>query len=193
MIDDDIGKALRVDPSPEFLVRVRARVAEEPQPSAWRWSWPLAGAAALAAAIVIAAVVSRPEPKTTSAPQVVPAVVQAFSPATPDVAQAFRPAKPASEGAPAAGPTTAGLKLSTPPVMPGPATAAAPEILIDTRERQVLLRLIAAARDGRVELLAAQTGTMAAATELAPVADIVIPPIAIDPLAPLSGAEGVRP
>ena len=51
MIDQEIRDALKVEPSPEFLARVRTRIANEPAPSAWRWSWTFAAAGALAAAL----------------------------------------------------------------------------------------------------------------------------------------------
>src|SRR5260370_303237 len=51
MIDQEIRDALNVDPSPEFLARVRTRVANEPEPSTWRWSWTIATVGALAAAV----------------------------------------------------------------------------------------------------------------------------------------------
>jgi len=36
MIDGEIRRALDVDPSPEFLARVRTRIAAEPSPSTMR-------------------------------------------------------------------------------------------------------------------------------------------------------------
>ncbi len=60
MIDDEIKDALNVDPSPEFLARVRTRIANEPAPPAWRGSWTLAAAGAMAAVVVVAVIVSRP-------------------------------------------------------------------------------------------------------------------------------------
>ena len=71
--------------------------------------------------------------------------------------------------------------------------AAQPEVLIDPRERRALLQLIAGVRDGRIDLSAAQRSVTQVPTELDPVTDIVIAPLTIDPLAPVSGAEGVRP
>jgi hypothetical protein len=56
-LEREIESLLAVDPSPEFLARVRTRLAEEPAPSRWqfRWSFLLlpAAAAAILAMIVL--------------------------------------------------------------------------------------------------------------------------------------------
>jgi cytochrome c556 len=52
-IDSTLATALAVEPSPEFLARVRMRIASEPDPSDWRFSWVFA-AGACTIAIVIA-------------------------------------------------------------------------------------------------------------------------------------------
>ena len=53
-IDRALAKALAVDPSPEFVARVRMRIATEPEPSDWRFSWVFAaGACTLAIAITV--------------------------------------------------------------------------------------------------------------------------------------------
>ena len=51
-VDREIAALLAVDPSPEFLASVRARVAREPEPAAWRWSWMVVTAGAVAMVIV---------------------------------------------------------------------------------------------------------------------------------------------
>jgi hypothetical protein len=57
-LDREIAALVAVEPSPEFLARVRARVAEAPAPRAWwtRWEW---GVAAAAVAMIAVAVVWR--------------------------------------------------------------------------------------------------------------------------------------
>jgi hypothetical protein len=57
-IDQELQQALDVDPSPEFLARVRTRIASEPVPRQWGLSWMFAAAAA-ATVIVVAVVVMR--------------------------------------------------------------------------------------------------------------------------------------
>jgi cytochrome c556 len=53
-IDRALATALAVDPSPEFVARVRMRIANEPEPSDWRFSWVFAaGACTLAIAMAV--------------------------------------------------------------------------------------------------------------------------------------------
>ena len=198
MIDQEIRDALKADPSPEFLARVRTRIASEPAPSAWRWSWTVAAASARAAAVAIAVMVSRPEPPLAPTSDVAQAAPRPDANASSSVAQALRPAiaglKPhattAEPRATAAEPRGTG----TPAVSGFSQTVAAdPDILIDPREQRALRQLIAGVSEGRVDLSAAQNSTPPASAALEPVTDIVIAPINIDPLAPLAGAEGVRP
>jgi hypothetical protein len=87
MTDQEIRDALRVDPSPEFLARVRTRIAGEPAPSAWRWSWTVAAVGALAALVLIAVVLSRPRHENPSAPDVARAFTPAEAPAGPTLQQ----------------------------------------------------------------------------------------------------------
>jgi hypothetical protein len=66
-LDREIKELLQIDPSPEFLARVRARVATEPVPGAWRFGWvPLAGGAAAVAVLGLAVVLFRPVPPVTN-------------------------------------------------------------------------------------------------------------------------------
>jgi hypothetical protein len=53
-LDREIESLVAVDPSPEFLARVRARVAEETPRASW-FRWELAAAAASVAIVVVAA------------------------------------------------------------------------------------------------------------------------------------------
>jgi hypothetical protein len=55
-LDRDLEQALAVEPSPEFLVRVRARVAAEPVRPTWSLGWPLRVAAVSVAGVAIVAV-----------------------------------------------------------------------------------------------------------------------------------------
>jgi len=183
MIDDEIREALDVDPSPEFLARVRARIAGEPAPSAWRWSWGLAAACALATSVLLATIVLRPHETrlATEVAQPPHAIAEHHPPTAASTAQADAGPRPA--------------RGVTRPVKPVAAQAAEsePEILIDQREMQTLRRLIAGVRNGRIDLTAAQNSASHSPAEPEPVADIVIAPLTIEPIAPVPGAEGVRP
>jgi len=72
-LDRELAAALDVDPSPEFVARVRARIAAEPAPASWRLPRLMLAAGTCAVAIGLSALV-------------VP------RPVSPDVVQAFRPA-----------------------------------------------------------------------------------------------------
>ena len=67
-----------------------------------------------------------------------------------------------------------------------------PETLVDPREAVALRQLIAGVREGRVDLTPTLNASSAAPVDAAPITDIVIPPLTIEPLAPFSGAQGER-
>jgi len=212
-LDREIRAALDVDPSPEFLARVRTGIASEPRRAAWRWSWMFAAACAMAALIAIA-IVSR-DARSSRLRDLAP---------PPDVAQAFRPAGSGAEQAPPLlpGPVVSGSRRMSPqPSDPkGPALrpmttrsanafalqpreparsadAAArqprePEILVDPRESMALRRLIAGTREGTLDLSAALQPTTPTAMDLPPLSEIAIPVITIDPITPEAGDEGAR-
>jgi hypothetical protein len=178
-LEREIERMLAVDPSPEFLVRVRARIAGEPAP-AWRgFGWLFAGVAtvAAAAALVLAVRMVSARPPATApllasrsigSAVVVPSVV----PAQYVMSGFLVPPKPRSG---VGGSRTAATRT--------------PEPLFDPRETTALQRLIADVRDARVDLTPlAKEGPMPV-----PAMDpLVISPIVIEPLAS-NGIEGERP
>jgi hypothetical protein len=67
-LERDIERALAIDPSPEFVARVRTRIAEEPSPASRRFGWLFAGVAtAGVAASVVALVMLRPDQRVDPA------------------------------------------------------------------------------------------------------------------------------
>lgn len=62
-LDREIAGLLDVAPSPEFLARVRARVAEEPEPGTWRASWMFTAAGAMAVIVVVVMMWPSSEPE----------------------------------------------------------------------------------------------------------------------------------
>ncbi len=69
-LDREIESAVGIEPSTEFLARVRTRIAAEPQRSAWRLSFePLAGVAIVG--IVLAVVAPQFIREETARPQVI--------------------------------------------------------------------------------------------------------------------------
>jgi hypothetical protein len=131
-VDRELSLLIAVDPSPEFVTSIRARIGESRRsPFAWRW-WM--GAAAIAAVVVIAMAMGGG--RNTSAPQV-PAIARAdirlaprTTPARPTVIatspRATRTRHPAQPD-------------STPEVLIDPAIAAAVRRL--TTEQPVLPEL----------------------------------------------------
>ena len=91
-LDREIESMMAVEPSPQFVARVRARVAQEPEPGRWRASWLFAPAGAVA--IVIVAVIAWPslEPVPSSvAPVESPRVAEAVALSSPPAAEIERP------------------------------------------------------------------------------------------------------
>lgn len=76
-LDREIERLLAVEPSPEFVARVRQRIALEPQPGPSWFSWRLAVAATslvtVGAAFALWSTVPAPTPGKTMKPAVAPA------------------------------------------------------------------------------------------------------------------------
>ena len=167
-LDRELQSILAVDPSPEFVARVRTRIASEPQRSA-AWSmWMFAAAAA--AVVAIAVVVSRGVPREGAAASK-PLASRVLTPMAFVVSDINR--RPMLSHA-----------------LPG--QRAPDEILVDPREAAAIRALIRRVRTGGIDLAPVLNASTPTAMELAPVVEITILDIAIDPIAPAPGAEGVR-
>jgi hypothetical protein len=179
----DIERALAVDPSPEFVARVRARIADEPSPASRRFGWLFAGVAATAVAtasaiaIFVASPVRQPASTPLLASRSIGSVLEVPSVGGVGADPRVRPESRSSVG-PTHGsaPTTTGV-------------AAEPATLFDPRETMALQRLIAGVRDARVDL-----APLLKAAPMAPQSldELVIAPITIELLVP-GGVEGERP
>jgi hypothetical protein len=192
-LDRELERALAVDPSPEFVARVRTRIANEPARSPWRASWMFAVSAA--AAVVVTAVVLRVSNRgvvpTANAPVL---LARALAPAMGVLPTADSHVPPSHDShVPSYGVSAFARTTS------GPAEAghyvrfdSDAEVLIDPRESMALRGLINGVRGGRVDLGPVLSASVPAAMDLPPIDDIVISPIEIEPLAPPTGAEGVR-
>jgi len=190
MLERDIARALAVDPSPEFVARVRMQIAKEARPTMWRTSWMLSTFAVVAAAVILTIRVNRPDVAVTRDVDPLAARVIAgdISIPIPTVGSGFsRSYAGQPKGGPharIAGPAEAGRYRSLAP--------ADPVALLDPRETQALRALLAGARTNRVDLSPLLTSTAPATTDLPPPNSLVITPIAIEPLAPIAGAQGER-
>ena len=62
----DLESLLAVDPSPEFVARVRTRIANEPEPARWRLAWVAVPAMGMCIVLITTVMVmwSRPDPPT---------------------------------------------------------------------------------------------------------------------------------
>lgn len=189
-LDRELKAMLGVDPSLQFVARVRTRIADEPSPAAsWYGTWRLAASIVAVAALAIVAFVFVREGgrNVPSARPVLDSRTMTLSGwPLPDLKEKVLGVS--REPAPAVLHTRAAARE---PAIPTPPRAE-PEILIDRREAAALRALILGARDGRIDLLAALNASTPSVMELAPVVDIEIPAITIDPIAPGPGEEGVR-
>ena len=182
-LERDIERALAVDPSPEFVARVRVRIAEEPALSSRRFGWLFAGvgAAAVAAAVVLAVFVMSPARR--NAPASAPLLTSRSIAAAVVVPVVSRTGLDRSRGANDERPTTEDARRTTHDERRTTA------ILFDTRETLALQRLIAGVREARVDLTPL---LKEAPMAVQPIDNLAIPPIAIEPLVP-GGVEGERP
>jgi hypothetical protein len=185
-IDRELQAALDVDPSPEFVARVRMRIASEPAPRRWGFGW-MAVAVGAAAAIVVAVVVTRSIGERKESGELLAAR------SWPVVAAPIDPGSPQSlhyDDRAAASPMTAGADLGRPQAEPAPPLLAA-EILVDPREAAAIRRLIAGVSAGRIDLNRMLKPSPFVVADMSPVEDIEIEPLSIEPLN--ASGEGARP
>lgn len=193
-LEREIERALAVDPSPEFLVRVRARIAEEPAPASRRFGSLFAGIATVAAAAVLILAVRMVSPARQ--PETAP-LLASRSIGSAVVVPTVSPARaghyvPKGIGRDDQNQNVVSGFSRTLRESPGFSRTAATrpaQPLFDAHETQALQRLIADVRDARVDLAPlAKEGPMPLPT----MDPLVISPIVIEPLAS-SGVEGERP
>jgi hypothetical protein len=210
-LERDIARALAVDPSPDFLARVRSAVANEPAPSSiagafstWRRAFalgvlPAAGAAAIAT-IALGVVVMRPDRVAAPAASLSARAIAGPPVSVPDVASGLSLRYAASDFSLSNGASgfsrTNRLRTSAGPASDGPPKGGRPAHepipLLDPRETRALRAFIAGVRDNRVDLTPLLKPGIPAPMELAPIVDLVISPLAIEPLAPADGVQGAR-
>jgi len=191
-IDRALREALDVSLSPDFIARVRMRVASERAPrSLWgRWAvWTPVAAGALVAAAVVVMMVVQPtwkidlRPDTTTGPKASAA------------ADVRLPAAVVQEGT-SVSTATVRPKPGSEQVRVKPATTLSrrteePEVLIAQDEAAALRRLLARASEGQIIGASLVADASDVAGDLMP-PEITISPIKIDPLIPGNGEEGVR-
>jgi hypothetical protein len=169
-LDRDLETALGIEPSPEFLARVRTRVAAEPEPSRWRLSFePMWGVALVG--IILAMIVphvmrsgieqQEPTGHFSGVATVAPTTEQnAATAVVPQIVAHSQTGRPIRTPAPVESIRTVPLQLSP--------------VLISEDERSAFEFFVAAVNQGRVP---------EKAVERAPSAPGEVPALAIEPLA----------
>ena len=195
-LEREIERALAVDPSPEFLVRVRARIADERVPASRGFGWLFAGVATVAAAATLVLAVRMVFPARQPAPAPLLAsrsigsavVVPSVSPAIAGPAEAGHYVPKGGRRDDQSQNVVSGFSRTSVGAS-RTSTSPSPEPLFDAHETTALQRLIADVRDARVDLAPLlKEGPMPLPSNQ----DLVIPPIVIEPLE-AGGIQGERP
>jgi hypothetical protein len=182
-LDRELASALGVEPSPEFLARVRTRIAAEPEVSMWRqalWGRGMQPTVAMALVSVFLAVVvprlmreeQRPIQQTAARSADVPVSKQAEK--IPQVNPDRIAARVVRQSVPTATATEVPLRLSQP--------------LFSEDERRALVQLVAAVEEGRLPPVVSEVATAATAQPDARTA-LHIEPLVIDPLPMLARVQ----
>jgi hypothetical protein len=183
-LEREIEAALSIDPSPEFLPRVRERIASERVQEGWfgsaSWRWASAVAAVTAVAIVGVWTLrdSVPEPRDA---RIRPPVEST----TPPIERAHQPPVVIAPSAQAPKPASVPV-IRTVRAARRTEVAAPFEVIISPDESAALQRLFTAIRNRRIETRALPD-LMSALTPPDPIEEIVLEPITISPLAALEG------
>jgi hypothetical protein len=161
LLERRIEQALAVEPSPEFVARVRSRIEREPAPSTWFVWWRPAAAGVLATTIAVAVMVTSMNRNTASR--------------VSDPPMAASVSEPAPSATVAPPPPIRDVRVA-PPARRTVATRSSSRIV---DERTALRLLITNIREGRID--AAELKDLEA-PRFEPVREIVIEPIDIEPV-----------
>jgi hypothetical protein len=183
-LDRQLDAAFEVQPSPEFLARIRGRVATEAMRPAWQMGWPPvawgAGGLSLAAAALLAARLWAPSGDVTPSP-----VDHAIATPTVVAGDTVRPELPAVSdvtGLVAAQVPRRGRMVSGSRRLTG--AEREPGVLIAADEAAALRDLFANFSEGRIAASMSPEAPAAPAM-LAPILVIEVAPISMEPLAPI--------
>jgi hypothetical protein len=194
LLGREIEAALDVEPSPEFLVRVRARVARERIDESWAWlsGWRWAGAALAIAAVAVAGLWMVRQPGSAPPDGQSVNASRDLKPGPPDAGVTVpanrEPEIPSRESAPEVAASATVSKPVIPPrdvQVPEPLFAPS-DVLISQDEAAALRQLFAAIGSRRLET-AVLPDLVAALQPPVPIEDIVLEPITVSPLASLEG------
>jgi hypothetical protein len=182
-LDREFDAALNVDPSPEFVARVRMRVASEPHATGWRLRSRLGmGAAAAASCAVALAVIYLPATQRAGPPQANGAAAVTSDTVSAPISAApprsFEAAPPQAVGVPSGPVAGRDRRVETPRF---------PEVVISAAERRAFEVLLASVRDGRLPPM--PEGNVAAETGLPAPAPLDVGPVIIEPLPQIARLE----
>lgn len=192
-LDRELEAALGIEPSPQFLARVRTRVASEPERSRWRLGLtePLFGLAI--AGIVLALVVSEWRREDRPIAPVIHDAAGAQSPhasegsASAHVREAGEPLSvTAATGAGAGKGPTRRVASEQLQALPAETPLRLSPVIFSEDERHALLTLVHAVEEGRLPPLPA---TAEATDRTAPMRELHIDPLVIEPLPVLARLE----
>ena len=173
-LEREIEAALGVDPSPEFLPRVRARIASERVRDGWVWSWRLAAAAASVAALTFVGL------WIVRAPAGSPEATVATVTPEPPIAAAPHLSAPAQE------PRAVAVRISRNVSPRQRAAVTASEVVVSNDEAAALRQLVVALANRQVTAVdIPELGVES--VPLPSLEEIVLEPIKLSPLAGLEG------
>jgi hypothetical protein len=120
-LDKDIEALLSVEPSPDFVARLRSHVADQSMSSAWGWRWPIALVATAIAAVVVGVALWRPAERatqtTSAAPPRVAAQVDSHHPVITRSLEQPVAARARREPERAVAAPSRGVEIALPPVI----------------------------------------------------------------------------
>jgi hypothetical protein len=192
-LEREIESALIVDPSPEFLGRVRARVATEVVSPRWLMRWELATAGIALASVLVVMMMLRPSQErggNGAAGENAP--LATLVDGAPRITTPPASTEEPSYSFPVGVPTTPALGRSVTDGAPAntPDDATIPEVVISPQETAGLRSLMALVSDDR--FASSVLGEQREAATFDQADEIIIQPIAIEPLAALALVEGER-
>jgi hypothetical protein len=185
-VDRELAQALAVDPSPGFTARVRARIPSEPAPRFVFAPWRVAAIATAAGAVALAVVIVNRANQSELAVAIAPLVARTT------VGASTLPYATSGSSRSYVGSGFSRAAAAGPPKGGRPVQILLDQVLLDPRETAALRALLAGVRDNRVDLTPLLQPGTPTAMDLPPVDDLVIAPIAIELLAPDTGAQGER-
>jgi hypothetical protein len=182
-LDREIESALAVDPSPEFLARVRGRIAQEPAPVGWWWGWKLAAAGSVAVAGVVAMLVTEDARPVNQSQRSTPAAVPA-APAPPGSAAVAAVAAVEPQGT---GRRPARVPASRPSISPPVKGSPFPEVMVSNAQLDAIRYLVAEANEALRPVpapIVTRGAESSEAIELPPIgfARVVSEPVVFEPL-----------